>query len=165
MTDDEMQQLTNNIMEEMAAAKEQLRRRLKQLAELLSSQGIRCVAVEYSGAGDEGLVERVRCLAEPCSPEAVWDAEELTELDASLDRFNLNHQLPDDSPIRQWAHYGSLADVVGDTLCELAPANYEDGEGGEGIVVFDTQTGQATVRHGYHTLHTNYEQYDFDKDT
>jgi hypothetical protein len=92
----------------------------------LRAAGVAKVSVSYSGDGDEGRAEP------PQLQDAAGNPIEDSRLPSGLD-------------------LRTLADL----LESFAPEGYEDGEGGQGTVTFDGETGKIRVEHNWYEVVSN----------
>ncbi len=101
-------------------ALEQARSWLAEHRQQLRDASIKEIHVEYSGSGDEGSVEEIRCYSVEDADR--WSAEETL---VECDRANI-----------------SLA-----PLEVLEPLYYADGDGGSGVVKLQIETGKIILCH------------------
>lgn len=123
-----------------------------------------CLVAHYCGEGDSGQIEELLVFDDPIPPQDIEQA--VWELDSDRSGYNAHRTAelsslpyPDGYPklIRDTQFYRkSLADCLIALAEQFTPMGYQDGDGGQGWLVFDLPGRQVTCLHG-----TNYRQVEY----
>lgn len=99
-------------------------------AQTFLSKGIYKVTAAYSGSGDDGNTD---------------DPVFYDKTDHVLEGIELSEELTQDLDEHLW---------------RATPAGFENNEGGQGTIVWNTQTGKVHIEHQWNVTTTEEEEYD-----
>jgi hypothetical protein len=132
---------------------------------VMEQYGLVCLVAHYSGEGDSGQIEDLLvfdCQIPPAEIQrAVWELDEdRSGYSASRTAALSKLPYPDGYPklIRDTQFYRkSLADCLIGLAEQFTPMGYQDGDGGQGWLVFDLPGRRVTCLHGTNYLQVEYE--------
>jgi len=136
---------------------------------IMKQHNIKCVACTYCGEGDDGQMEDFYVLTEPIEPEAIYNLE--GKVDAAGEKL-LSETAPDpelckiDLFTRWCSPPASLQELIEFMASYVTPEGYENGNGGQGTIVFDAVNNLAAMEHGTNHIEVDYttEEIDLEED-
>lgn len=123
---------------------------------ILRDQGVASIKVCYAGSGDSGAIEAICYMKEENTPRIEINEEGIikTVLDpSSVDAWNHNSDI---EPVIE----SNIKSYIEDQCYSHLMCGFSDwynNDGGEGVILIDTKTGEWFAENGTHYTHTDYE--------